>query len=248
MITSAKKQFIGNINRVIFDDECDYEMAMELLLTIEHHFGECYSRLFVEWLQQKIKTTDDDINLRIADTFLLSATRLTGIPLLTVYRKHIIEHRYEKIITQKELVDKRLTEHIFLQEMLNDMIRYSNNQLRYTLAENEVEKIISVVNEHWENKPIRHISQTMAKKLDTISFYYEDLLSYLKEENASKQVADRIADTINPMLVTELDTYDTKKITDSLIKEFEDKPFTALPTTQVVNVLVKAVTDNVKKG
>ena len=44
-------------------------MAMELLLTIEHHFGECYSRLFVEWLQQKIKTTDDDINLRISDTF-----------------------------------------------------------------------------------------------------------------------------------------------------------------------------------
>lgn len=50
------------------------------------------------------------------------------------------------------------------------------------------------------------------------------------------------------MLVTELDTYDTKKITDKLIKEFEDKPFTALPTTRVVDVLVKAVTDNIKKG
>ena len=74
-------------------------------------------------------------------TILLSATRLTGIPLLTVYRN-------EKIITQKELVDKRLTEHIFLQETLNDMIRYSNNQLRYTLAENEVAKMISVVNEY----------------------------------------------------------------------------------------------------
>ena len=181
-------------------------------------------------------------------TILLSVTRLTGIPLLTVYRKHIIEHRYEKIITQKELVDKRLTEHIFLQETLNDMIRYSNNQLRYTLAENEVEKIISVVNEHWENKPIRHISQTMAKKLDTISFYYADLLRYLKEENASKQVTDRIADEINPVLMNELDSYNVKAITDSLIKEFEDKPFTALPTTQVVDVLVKAVTDNIKKG
>jgi hypothetical protein len=181
-------------------------------------------------------------------TILLSVTRLTGIPLLTVYRKHIIEHRYEKIITQKELVDKRLTEHIFLQEMLNDMIRYSNNQLRYTLAENEVEKIISVVNEHWENKPIRHISQTMAKKLDTISFYYKDLLRYLKEENASKQVTDRIADEINPVLMNELDSYNVKAINDSLIKEFEDKPLTAIPTTRVIDVLVKAVTDNIKKG
>lgn len=181
-------------------------------------------------------------------TILLSVTRLTGIPLLTVYRKHIIEHRYEKIITQKELVDKRLTEHIFLQETLNDMIRYSNNQLRYTLAENEVEKIISVVNEHWENKPIRHISQTMAKKLDTISFYYEDLLRYLKEENASKQVTDRIADEINPVLMNELDSYNVKAINDELIKEFEDKPLTAIPTTRVVDVLVKAVTDNIKKG
>lgn len=27
---------------------------------------------------------------------LLSATRLAGVPLLTIYRKHIIEHRYEK--------------------------------------------------------------------------------------------------------------------------------------------------------
>lgn len=42
---------------------------MEILLTIEHHFGECYSMLFVEWLRQKIKVTDDEINLRIADTF-----------------------------------------------------------------------------------------------------------------------------------------------------------------------------------
>lgn len=200
------------------------------------------------FIQEKLPSVAIFVAIAYISTILLSATRLTGIPLLTVYRKHIIEHRYEKIITQKELVDKRLTEHIFLQEMLNDMIRYSNNQLRYTLAGNEVEKIISVVNEHWENKPIRHISKTMAKKLDTISFYYQDLLSYLKEENASKQVADRIADTINPMLVTELDTYDTKKITDSLIKEFEDKPLTALPTTRVVDVLVKAVTDNVKKG
>lgn len=181
-------------------------------------------------------------------TILLSVTRLTGIPLLTVYRKHIIEHRYEKIITQKELVDKRLTEHNYLQERLNDMMRYSNNQLRYTITENEVRKLISVTNEYWENKPIYNINQKITKELKTLLFYYEDLISYLKEENASKQVADRIADTINPMLVTELDTYDTKKITDSLIKEFEDKPFTALPTTRVVDVLVKAVTDNVKKG
>ena len=69
MITSTKLQFVGYINRVIFEDECDYEMAMEILLTIEHHFGECYSMLFVEWLRQKIKITDDQINLRIADTF-----------------------------------------------------------------------------------------------------------------------------------------------------------------------------------
>lgn len=200
------------------------------------------------FIREKLPPVAIFVAITYISTILLSVTRLTGIPLLTVYRKHIIEHRYEKIITQKELVDKRLTEHIFLQETLNDMIRYSNNQLRYTLAKNEVEKIISVVNEHWENKPIRHISQTMAKKLDTISFYYKDLLRYLKEENASKQVTDRIADTINPMLVTELDTYDTKKINDSLIKEFEDKPLTALPTTQVVDVLVKAVTDNIKKG
>lgn len=179
---------------------------------------------------------------------LLSATRLAGIPLLTVYRKHIIEHRYEKIITQKELICTRLTEHSYLQERLNDMMRYSSNQLRYTLAENEVRKLISVTNEYWENKPIYNISQKMTKELKTLLFYYKDLISYLKEENASKQVADRIADTINPMLVTELDTYDTKKITDSLIKEFEDKPFTALPTTKVIDVLVKAVTDNVKKG
>lgn len=181
-------------------------------------------------------------------TILLSATRLTGIPLLTVYRKHIIEHRYEKIITQKELVDKRLTEHIFLQETLNDMIRYSNNQLRYTLAENEVAKMISVVNEYWENKPIRHISQTMAKKLGAVLFYYEDLIRYLKEENASKQVADRIADTVNPVLMNELDSYSTKAINDDLIKEFEDKPLTALPEPKAIDVLVKAVTDNVKKG
>ena len=64
-----KSQFIGHIDRVIFEDELDYEMAMEILLTIEHHFGECYSMLFVEWLRQKIKVTDDEINLRIADTF-----------------------------------------------------------------------------------------------------------------------------------------------------------------------------------
>lgn len=55
MITSTKSQFIGHIDRVIFEDECDYEMAMEILLTIEHHFGEYYSMLFVEWLRQKIK-------------------------------------------------------------------------------------------------------------------------------------------------------------------------------------------------
>jgi len=69
MITSTKSQFVGYIDRVIFEDESDYEMAMEILLTIEHHFGECYSMLFVEWLRQKIKITDDEINLRIADTF-----------------------------------------------------------------------------------------------------------------------------------------------------------------------------------
>ena len=188
------------------------------------------------------------VTITYMSTILLSATRLTGIPLLTVYRKHIIEHRYEKIIHQKELIKNRLTEHCFLQETLNDMIRYRNNQLRYTLAENEVKNLISVTNEPLENKPIRHISQTMAKELDTLLFYYEDLIRYLKEENVSKQVADRIADTINPMLVTELDVYNTKQITDSFIKEFEDKPLTALPKTRVVDVLVKAVTDNVKKG
>lgn len=197
---------------------------------------------------EKLQPVAIFVTITYISTILLSVTRLTGIPLLTVYRKHIIEHRYEKIITQKELVDKRLTEHIFLQEMLNDMIRYSNNQLRYTLAENEVAKMISVVNEYWENKPIRHISQTMAKKLDTISFYYADLLRYLKEENASKQVTDRIADEINPVLMNELDSYNVKAINDELIKEFEDKPLTALPTTRVVDVLVKAVTDNIKKG
>lgn len=56
MITSTKEQFIGNINRVIFDNEYNYRMAIEILTIIERHFGECYSRLFVEWLQQKIKT------------------------------------------------------------------------------------------------------------------------------------------------------------------------------------------------
>ena len=100
------------------------------------------------FIREKLPPVAIFVAITYISTILLSVTRLTGIPLLTVYRKHIIEHRYEKIITQKELVDKRLTEHIFLQEMLNDMIRYSNNQLRYTLAENEVEKIISVVNEH----------------------------------------------------------------------------------------------------
>lgn len=69
MITSVQQQFIGKINRVTFDDEYDYRMAVELLTIIERHFGECCSRLFVEWLQQKIKTTDDEINLRISDTF-----------------------------------------------------------------------------------------------------------------------------------------------------------------------------------
>lgn len=200
------------------------------------------------FIREKLPPVAIFVAITYISTILLSVTRLTGIPLLTVYRKHIIEHRYEKIITQKELVDKRLTEHIFLQETLNDMIRYSNNQLRYTLAENEVEKIISVVNEHWENKPIRHISQTMAKKLDTISFYYENLLRYLKEENASKQVTDRIANEINPVLMNELYSYNVKAINDELVKEFEDKPLTALPTTRVVDVLVKAVTDNIKKG
>lgn len=197
---------------------------------------------------EKLQPVAIFVAITYISTILLSATRLTGIPLLTVYRKHIIEHRYEKVITQKELICTRLTEHSYLQERLNDMMHYGSNQLRYTLAENEVRKLISVTNEYWENKPIYNISQKITKELKTLLFYYEDLLSYLKEENASKQVADRIADTINPMLVTELDTYDTKKITDKFIKEFEDKPFTALPTTRVVDVLVKAVTDNIKKG
>lgn len=65
MITSVQQQFIGKINRVTFDDEYDYRMAVELLTIIERHFGECYSRFFVEWLQQKIKTTDDEINLPV---------------------------------------------------------------------------------------------------------------------------------------------------------------------------------------
>ena len=203
------------------------------------------------FIREKLPPVAIFVAITYISTILLSATRLTGIPLLTVYRKHIIEHRYEKIITQKELICTRLTEHSYLQERLNDIMRYGSNQLRYTLAENEVRKLISVTsvtNEYWENTPIYDISQTITKELKTLLFYYKDLLRYLKEENASKQVADKIADTINPMLVTELDTYDTKKITDSLIKEFEDKPLTALPTTRVVDVLVKAVTDNVKKG
>lgn len=199
------------------------------------------------FIREKLPPVTIFVTITYISTILLSATRLTGVPLLTVYRKHIIEHRYEKIITQKELICTRLTEHSYLQERMNDMIRYSRNQLRYTLAENEVRKLISVTNEYWENTPIYDISQKITKELKTLLFYYKDLLSYLKEENASKQVADRIADTINPMLVTELDTYDTKKITDNLIKEFEDKPLTALPTTRVVDVLVKAVTNNIKK-
>ena len=69
MITSVQQRFIGKINRVTFDDEYDYNMAVELLTIIERHFGECYSRFFVEWLQKKIKTTDDEVNLRISDTF-----------------------------------------------------------------------------------------------------------------------------------------------------------------------------------
>lgn len=200
------------------------------------------------FIREKLPPVAIFVAITYISTILLSATRLTGIPLLKVYRKHIIEHRYEKIITQKELICTRLTEHSYLQERLNDMIRYSRNQLRYTLAENEVKNLISVTNEPLENKPIRHISQTMAKELDTLLFYYRDLLRYLKEENVSKQVADRIADTTNPMLVTELDVYNTKQITDSFIKEFEDKPLTALPKTRVVDVLVKVVTDNIKKG
>lgn len=200
------------------------------------------------FIREKLPPVAIFVAITYISTILLSATRLTGIPLLTVYRKHIIEHRYEKIITQKELICTRLTEHSYLQERLNDMMRYGSNQLRYTLAENEVCKLISVTNEYWENKPIYNISQKITKELKTLLFYYKDLISYLKEENASKQVADKIADTINPMLVTELNTYDTKKITDKFIKEFEDKPFTAIPTTRVVDVLVKAVTDNVKKG
>ena len=88
----------------------------------------------------------------------------------------------------------------------------------------------------------------MACELGALLFYYEDLMRYLKEENASKQVADKIADTLNPVLMDELDSYNTKVITDNLIKKFEDKPSTALPTTRVVDVLVKAVTDNIKKG
>lgn len=180
-------------------------------------------------------------------TILLSATRLTGVPLLTAYRKHIIKHRYEKIIIQKEFVKTRLTEHKFLQESLNDMIRYKNNQLRYTLAKNEVEKMISVTNKDWKTNPIRYISDTMFCELDTLLLYYKDLIRYLKEENSSKQVADKIADTLNPVLVNELDSYDTKVITDKLIKEFEDKPLTTIPKTKVVDVLVKAVTDNIKK-
>ena len=200
------------------------------------------------FIREKLPPVAIFVAITYISTILLSATRLTGVPLLTVYRKHIIEHRYEKIITQKELVETRLAEHRSLQEMLNDMMRYKNNQLRYALAKNEVEKMISVTNEHWRTNPVRYISDNMACELGALLFHYEDLMRYLKEENASKQVADRIADTINPMLVTELDTYNTKKITDNLIKEFEDKPFTAIPTTRVIDVLVKAVTDNVKKG
>ena len=48
--------------------------------------------------------------------------------------------------------------------------------------------------------------------------------------------------------MNELDSYNVKAINDELIKEFEDKPFTALPTTRVIDVLVKAVTNNIKKG
>lgn len=48
--------------------------------------------------------------------------------------------------------------------------------------------------------------------------------------------------------MNELDRYNVKAINDELIKEFEDKPLTAIPTTRVVDVLVKAVTDNIKKG
>ena len=200
------------------------------------------------FIREKLPPVAIFVAITYISTILLSATRLTGVPLLTAYRKHIIEHRYEKIITQKELICTRLTEHSYLQERLNDMIRYSRNQLKYTLAENEVRKLISVTNEPLGNKHIRHISQTMAKELDTLLFYYDDLIRYLKEENASKQVADRIADTVNPVLINEIDSYNTKVITDNLVKKFEDKPLRAIPKTQVVDVLVKAVTDNVKKG
>ena len=47
MTTSAKEQFIGNINRVIFDDEYNYRTAVEILTIIERHFG--------EWLQQTFR-------------------------------------------------------------------------------------------------------------------------------------------------------------------------------------------------
>ena len=200
------------------------------------------------FIREKLPPVAIFVAITYISTILLSATRLTGVPLLTVYRKHIIEHRYEKIITQKELICTRLTEHNYLQARLDDMMRYGSNQLRYTLAENEVRKLISVTNEYWENKPIRYISNTMFCELDTLLFYYEDLIRYLKEENASKQVADRIADTVNPVLINEIDSYNTKAITDNLVKKFEDKPLRAIPKTQVVDVLVKAVTNNIKKG
>lgn len=73
------------------------------------------------FIREKLTTVTIFVAITYISTILLSATRLTGIPLLTVYRKHIIEHSY-------------------LQERLNDMIRYSRNQLRYTLAKKRSRK------------------------------------------------------------------------------------------------------------
>lgn len=178
---------------------------------------------------------------------LLSATRLAGVPLLTVYRKHIIEQRYEKIITQKELVKTRLTEHKFLQESLNDMIRYKNNQLRYTLAKNEVEKMVSVTNEDWNANHIRCISNNMFCKLDTLLSYYEDLIRYLKETNASKQTADVIADRMNSVLTTDLNTFKVSEISDRMIKKYDENPRDAIPKPNTIKILVNEVMETVKE-
>lgn len=180
-------------------------------------------------------------------TILLSATRLTGVPLLTVYRKHIIEHRYEKIIHQKELIENRLTEHCFLQETLNDMIRYRENQLRRALAAHEVEKMISVTDDSWQDKPIRNISTKMAEMLNIMLFYYEDLLRYLKETNASKQTADTIADRMNSVLTTELNTFKVSEISNRMIKKYDENPRNAIPKPNTIKILVNEVMETVKE-